>query len=327
LSEAVITWGPVLKRSDHLFNLMTTARISLEQEFKGEILYSVPMSEHTSFGVGGPVDYLVFPAGLEDLQKTLKWCRREKVAYFLLGNGTNLLVKDGGVRGMGISLARGFREITEIESGPGGGLIYAEAGGPLRRLLDFACERNFAGLEWAAGIPGTVGGAILMNAGAFRGEMKDSLLSLRLMDGEGNVQEKGREDLSFSYRSLELKKGWVILGGRFQLKTGDGRAIRSRMDGFLEKRLGKQPLDLPSARSVFKNPVRVAAGKLIEEVGLKGTRIQEAQISEKHANFIVNRGQAKARDILTLAEWVKEKVFQEKGIRLEMEIQVIGEDE
>ena len=287
----------------------------------------MPMSEYTSFRVGGPVDYLVFPADLEALRKTLQWCRREKLAYFILGNGTNLLVKDGGIRGMAISLSRGFREVTELERGPKESLIFAEAGEPLSKLLEFSWEKNLTGLEWAAGIPGTVGGALFMNAGAFAGEMKDGLQSLRLMDSEGNLMEKGKEELSFSYRSLELKKGWVILGGKFKLKIGNGQAIRSKMEEFLQKRVAKQPLNLPSAGSVFKNPSRVAAGKLIEEVGLKGTRIRDAQISEKHANFIVNRGQARARDILTLAEWVREKVFQERGLRLEMEIQVVGEDE
>ena len=301
--------------------------IKLADDINGEIHYSVPMSEHTSFRVGGPVDYLIFPADLEALRRTLGWCRREKVAYFLLGNGTNLLVKDGGVRGMAISLSRGFRGVTALERGPKGSLIFAGAGEPLGKLLEFAWEKNLTGLEWAAGIPGTVGGALFMNAGAFKGEIKDGLQSLRLMDGEGNVMEKEKEELSFSYRSLELKKGWVILGGKFKLKIGNGQAIRSKMEEFLQKRMAKQPLNLPSAGSVFKNPSRVAAGKLIEEAGLKGTRIRDAQISEKHANFIVNRGQAKARDILTLAEWVREKVFQERGVRLEMEIQVIGEDE
>lgn len=306
---------------------MTSNVMQLAQEIKGEIRYSVPMSEYTSFRVGGPVDYLFFPADLEDLQRGLKWCRLEKVAYFILGNGTNLLVRDGGIRGMAISLSRGFRGIKELGPGSGENLILAEGGEPLNKLLEFSCQRNLAGLEWAAGIPGTVGGALYMNAGAFGGEMKDGLHSLRLMDGEGNVLERGREDLNFSYRSMELKKGWVILGGKFKLKTGNPRSIRTRMEGFLQKRMDRQPLSLPSAGSVFKNPTRVAAGKLIEEVGLKGIRIRDAQISDKHANFIVNRGQARARDILTLAEWVREKVFQEKGIRLEMEIQVVGEDE
>ncbi len=307
---------------------MTAANdITLAEEIKGEILYSAPMSRYTSFGVGGAVDFLVFPADVEDLQKTLRWCRRQKLAYFILGNGTNLLVRDGGIRGMAISLSRGFGGITELERGEKDSLIHAGAGESLGRLVEFSREKSLAGMEWAAGIPGTVGGALFMNAGAFRGEMKDSLQSLQLMDPEGDVLEKGKEELSFSYRSLELKKGWIILGGNFRLPNGNPQTIRFRMEEILQKRAAKQPLHLPSAGSVFRNPSRVAAGKLIEEVGLKGTRLRDAQISEKHANFILNLGKARARDILTLAEWAKEKVFEEKGVKLEMEIQVIGEDE
>jgi UDP-N-acetylmuramate dehydrogenase len=307
---------------------MTAASsIKLAEEIKGEVLYSVPMSQYTSFGVGGPVDFLIFPTDLEELKKTLQWCRRQKVSYFLLGKGSNLLVRDGGIRGAAISLARGFQGVAELERGEKDGLLQAGAAESLGRLLEFCREKGLTGMEWAVGIPGTVGGALFMNAGAFRSEMKDNLESLQLMDGEGNTFEKGKEELQFSYRSLELKKGWIILGAKFRLRIGNGQAIRSKMDEFLKKRMAKQPLHLPSAGSVFKNPSRIAAGQLIEEVGLKGTRLREAQISEKHANFIVNLGRAKARDILTLAEWAREKVYQEKGVKLEMEVQVIGEDE
>jgi UDP-N-acetylmuramate dehydrogenase len=285
------------------------------------------MSQYTSFGVGGPVDFLIFPTDLEELKKTLQWCRRQKVSYFLLGNGSNLLVRDGGIRGAAISLARGFKGMAELERGETEGLLQVGAGESLGRLLEFCREKGLTGMEWAVGIPGTVGGALFMNAGAFRSEMKDNLESLQVMDGDGNIIEKGREELHFSYRSLDLKKGWIILGGKFRLKIGNVQAIRSKMDEFLKKRMAKQPLHLPSAGSVFKNPSRMAAGQLIEEVGLKGTRLREAQISEKHANFIVNLGRAKARDILTLAEWAREKVYQEKGVKLEMEVQIIGEDE
>ena len=307
--------------------MTATSGIKLAEEIKGEVLYSVPMSEYTTFGVGGPVDFLIFPADPEDLKITLQWCRRQKVSYFILGNGSNLLVRDGGIRGAAISLARGFQGVSELERGEKDGLVQTGAAESVGRLVEFSHGKSLTGMEWAVGIPGTIGGALFMNAGAFRGEMKNNLESLQLMDGEGSVVEKGREELHFSYRSLELKKGGIILGGKFRLKIGNGQAIRSKMDEFLQKRKAKQPLHLPSAGSVFKNPFRGSAGKLIEEVGLKGTRLREAQISEKHANFIVNLGKAKARDILTLAEWAKEKVFQEKGVKLEMEIQVIGEDE
>lgn len=307
--------------------MIAASGIKLAEEIKGEILYSVPMSAYTSFGVGGPVDFLIFPTDLEELKKTLQWCRRQKVSYFILGNGSNLLVRDGGIRGAAISLARGFLGVAELERGEKDGRLQAGAAESLGRLVEFSREKSLTGMEWAVGIPGTVGGALFMNAGAFRSEMKDTLESLQVMDGEGKAIEMGREELHFSYRSLELKKGWIILGGKFRLKIGTGQVIRSKMDEFLKRRMAKQPLHLPSAGSVFKNPSRITAGQLIEEVGLKGTRLREAQISEKHANFIVNLGKAKARDILTLAEWAREKVFQEKGVKLEMEIQVIGEDE
>ena len=307
--------------------MIAASGIKLAEEIKGEILYSVPMSAYTSFGVGGPVDFLIFPTDLEELKKTLQWCRRQKVSYFILGNGSNLLVRDGGIRGAAISLARGFLGVAELERGEKDGRLQAGAAESLGRLVEFSREKSLTGMEWAVGIPGTVGGALFMNAGAFRSEMKDTLEFLQVMDGEGKAIEMGREELHFSYRSLELKKGWIILGGKFRLKIGTGQVIRSKMDEFLKRRMAKQPLHLPSAGSVFKNPSRITAGQLIEEVGLKGTRLREAQISEKHANFIVNLGKAKARDILTLAEWAREKVFQEKGVKLEMEIQVIGEDE
>ncbi len=228
---------------------------------------------------------------------------------------------------MAISLCRGFQGISELERGEKTALIQAGAGEPLGRLLEFACEQGLTGLEWAAGIPGSVGGALFMNAGAFRGEMKDDVQSVEFIDPEGNLVERKKEELQFSYRALDLKKGWAILGGTFSLRVGNSQAVRSKMNEFIQRRAAKQPLHLPSAGSVFKNPSRVGAGKLIEEVGLKGTRLRDAQISEKHANFIVNLGRARARDILTLAEWAKNKVFEEKGVKLEMEIQVIGENE
>jgi len=293
---------------------------------KGEIKYSVPMSEYTSFRVGGRVDYLAFPADREDLQRIIEWCRREGVLYFVLGNGTNLLVRDGGIRGLAISLSRGFLRCEVVERGPQESLVLAEAGGFLGKLVEFSWKEGLAGLEFAAGIPGTVGGALFMNAGAFRGEMKDVLDSFQLMDADGNVLENERGGIQFSYRSLDFSLGGVILAGKFRLKEENGAAIKARVEEILRRRMVKQPYDLPSAGSVFKNPNWGPAGRLIEEVGLKGSRVGDAQVSEKHANFIVNRGAARARDILALVEKVREKVLREKGVSLEMEIQVVGED-
>jgi len=298
----------------------------LPGKFKGEIRRAVPMSEYTSFRVGGKVDYLAFPEGPEELQRILEWCGQQGIRTFILGNGTNLLVRDGGFRGMAISLSRGFLRVEEVECGPEGSLVLAEAGQSLGKLVEFSWKKGLAGLEFAAGIPGSVGGALFMNAGAFRGEIKDVLDSVRLLEASGLVLERRREEWKFFYRSLGLEKGEIILGGKFRLKAENGQEVKNRIEEIMRQRMSKQPYDLPSAGSVFKNPPQGPAGKLIEEAGLKGYHIGDAQISEKHANFIVNRGQARAQDILALIELAREKVYQEKGVWLEMEIQVMGEE-
>ena len=293
---------------------------------KGEVLYDVPMSEYTSFRVGGPVDFLAFPEDPEDLRTLLSWCRKESVPYFILGKGTNLLVRDGGIRGLAINLSRGFHRLAAVGEDPGGSAVVAEAGEALARFVDFCWRNNLGGFEFAAGIPGSVGGGIFMNAGAFRREMKDVLESISLMNSLGEISERKIEDAGFSYRSMGIRKGEVILGGKFILQRGKGEEIRGRIEEIKRARLIKQPYDLPSAGSVFKNPGAAPAGKLIEEAGLKGARVGEAQVSEKHANFIVNLGRATARDILELVEQVRERVQREAGILLEMEIQVAGEN-
>ncbi len=305
---------------------MTAKKRPLEGLIRGEVLYGVPMAEYTSFRVGGPVDFLAFPADPEDLRTLLRWCRVEGVPYFVLGKGTNLLVRDGGIRGLVINLSRGFQRLAVIDEGAGKSAVVAEAGEALARFVDFSWRNNLAGIEFAAGIPGSVGGGIFMNAGAFRREVKDVLTSISLMNPFGQVSERKIEDAGFSYRSMGIQKGEVILGGKFILQRGKGEEIRARIEEIKCARLAKQPYDLPSAGSVFKNPELAPAGKLIEEAGLKGSRIGDAQVSEKHANFIVNLGKATARDILKLVERVREGVQREKGILLEMEIQVAGEN-
>ncbi len=285
----------------------------------------MPMSEYTSFRVGGPADSLVFPADLEDLQHISRWCLQEKIPCFVLGNGTNLLVRDGGIRGLVISLSRLPGGIEAAARGLDG-LVRAGAGEILGKLVEFAWRQELAGLEFAAGIPGTVGGALFMNAGAFQGEMKDVVESVRFMDASGNIFTRNRNECKFSYRSMFLQNGEVILEGRLRLKKGNAQEIRTRGEEIIRRRLAKHPYDLPSAGSVFKNPPEGPAGKLIEEVGLKGMRIGDAQVSEKHANFIVNRGRARAGDILALIERIREKVCQEKGILLETEIRIVGAD-
>lgn len=294
--------------------------------FKGEIRRSVPMAQYTSFRVGGAVDYLAFPADRVDLQAILSWAGESGIPYFVLGNGTNLLVRDGGIRGLGISLLQGFGGIRMMERNSKGSRVHAEAGASLRSLVQFTMDERSTGLEWAAGIPGSVGGALFMNAGAFQGEMKDHLLSLIVMDGQGRSRELQKEELSFSYRSLTLPRDGLILGGTFRLPHGDGSAIRTQIEDIVKRRKAKQPLDLPSAGSVFKNPSGGPAGRLIEEAGLKGCAVGDAQVSEKHANFIVNRGKARARDILALIDQVRGRVFKRSGVWLELEIKIMGDE-
>ncbi len=297
-------------------------RNSFWRKFRGEVRFLAPLSEYTSFRVGGAVDYLAFPADLEGLTGLLSWCAEEKLPSFFLGKGTNLLVLDGGVPGVAISLARGFSRIEE----EGESKIWADAGALLGKLVEFATRKGLAGLEFAAGIPGSVGGAIFMNAGAFKGEMKDSIETVRLLDSTGQVVERGKAECGFSYRTMALRQGEVILGGRFRLKAEGEPAVRARVEGIMRLRMTKHPYDLPSAGSVFKNPPGQAAGKLIEETGLKGKCIGDAQVSEKHANFIVNRGRARAQDILALMSLIQEKVWRERGVRLEPEIRIIGQN-
>jgi len=305
---------------------MKVSNGSLDGLVKGEVRYAVPMAEYTSFRVGGPVDGLVFPADAEDLRTLLQWCRKERIPYFILGKGTNLLVRDGGIRGLAINLSQGFKRIEKLDQSSEGTTVLAEAGEALGRFVDFSWRNDLGGLEFAAGIPGSVGGAIFMNAGAFRREMKDLLLSIALMDETGNLSEKKIAETKFSYRTMGVKKGEVILGGRFLLAKGNRDESRGRIEEIMRQRLAKQPYDLPSAGSVFKNPASAPAGKLIEETGLKGIRIGDAQVSEKHANFIVNLGRASAHEILELVKRVQERVYLEKGVVLEMEIQVAGEN-
>ena len=219
---------------------------------RGEIRYGVPMAEYTSFRVGGPVDCLAFPADREDLRTLLQWCHQEMMPYIILGKGTNLLVRDGGIRGLAIHLSRGFNRLAQVGQNSEGAVVLAEAGESLAKLVEFSWKHDLIGLEFAAGIPGSVGGAIFMNAGAFRREMKDVLTSISLMDAFGNQVEKTIEETKFSYRSMGLEKGEVILGGKFFLRSGKGEDSRVEIEEIMRNRLGKQPYDLPSAGSVLR---------------------------------------------------------------------------
>ena len=287
---------------------------------EGRVLFDAPMRQFTSMKVGGPADSLFFPKGEDDLKKLVRYARRKNIPFFILGKGTNLVVRDKGVRGWVISLIQGMKKI-ESE----GDVVEAEAGLPLQRLVQWTIQKGLTGLEPFFGIPGTVGGGLAMNAGAWGAELRDVLLSITLMKEDGEVVERPRQRLKFSYRRLSLRPSWIILKGRFQLKKGKKEEIFERVKSYSEMRKRTQPLDYPSAGSIFRNPKEGPAGRWIEDLGLKGFRMGQAMISDKHANFIVNLGKATAGEVIDLMEMVERKIYEEKGISLEREVKVVGE--
>ncbi len=301
---------------------------SMERDYKkwakglieGRILFDVPMKQFTSIKVGGPADSLLFPRDVEELRKIVRFARRKDIPLMVLGKGTNLVVKDKGLRGWVICLTRGLKKVRQE-----GDMVEAEAGLPLQRLVQFTIQKGLTGLEPFFGIPGTVGGGLVMNAGAWGVELKDVLRSMTLMKENGEVTERSRQRLKFSYRKLDLPASWVILKGRFKLKKGKKEKILEKVRSYSEMRKRTQPLEYPSAGSVFKNPKEGPAGKWIEETGLKGFRMGQAMISERHANFIINLGKATAEEVIDLMERVERKIYEEKGISLEREVRVVGE--
>jgi UDP-N-acetylmuramate dehydrogenase len=287
---------------------------------KGKVLFDAPMRQFTSIKLGGPAECLLFPKDVNELKKVVRFAKRKKIPFFILGKGTNLIVRDKGIRGWVINLTRGMKKITTD-----GEVIEAEAGLPLQRLVQFSIQKGLTGLEPFFGIPGTVGGGLAMNAGAWGVELKDVLLSMTLMKEDGEIIERPHSRLRFSYRGLALPPSWIILKGRFRLKKGKREEILDRVKSYSEMRKRKQPLDSPSAGSVFKNPKEGPAGKWIEEVGLKGFRIGQAMVSDRHANFIINLGKAKAEEVIHLMEFIEKKIYEDKGISLEREVKVVGE--
>jgi UDP-N-acetylmuramate dehydrogenase len=293
---------------------------------KGKILYQVPLSRYTSLHVGGIADVMMYPANLTELQKVICFCRTEKVPYFIMGRGSNLVIRDGGIRGIVIKLSRSFKKIKIVEAFGNHVKLLVEAGISLRRLLSYSLSRGLSGVEFTSGIPGSLGGALAMNSGAQGREMKDITEALTLLTPQAEIREKERAALHFDYRTLHLLRGTVIINASIRLKKHSKSALLHTIGKSTTCRRQMQPVDLPSAGSVFKNPPGKSAGQLVEQVGLKGLLVGKAQISEKHANFIVNRGGASANDVLSLMEIMQNRVYQETGIRLEEEVHVVGEN-
>lgn len=293
----------------------------LERTIGGRVLYGEPLALYTSFGIGGPADIMVIPEGVEDVRTALGFCQAEGIPYLLMGGGSNLLVRDGGFRGMVLHLDGVF-----LQLGVEGRRVWSGAGVRLSRLVAFCSKLALSGVESLAGIPGTVGGAVKGNAGAFGGCIADHLTEVRLLTRTGEEQTVSRDRIEFAYRRSSLPEGSVVLEAAFDLEPGDPVQIRQRVSENLVQRNRGQPVEWRSAGSVFKNPPGEYAGRLVEKAGLKGTRIGGACISPKHGNFIINLGGATAADVLALIDLVRSQVREEMHVELELEVQVVGED-
>lgn len=287
------------------------------------VLLEEPMKRHTTFRIGGPAEVFVMPGNLEEVQRILEICRTEDLPYFILGNGSNLLVSDRGYRGVVIQLDRNFGEV-KVE----GTEIHASAGALLSTIAVAARRASLTGFEFAGGIPGTLGGAVVMNAGAYGGEMKDVLRKVMVMDQSGKVFEIPAEELQMGYRTSIIKTaGYIVLGAVLSLKEGNLEEIKMLTRKLSEQRTSKQPLEYPSAGSTFKRPEGYFAGKLIMDSGLRGYRVGGAQVSEKHCGFVINTGDATAQDVRTLMSDVRRIVKEKFGVTLEPEVKFLGDFE
>lgn len=286
------------------------------------LLAQEPMAKHTSFRIGGPADVLAQPADEAELAALLKRAAEHAVPVTLIGNGSNLLVRDKGIRGLVIKLSNSFSDMKAL-----GNELTFGSGISLAMASKKAASLSLSGLEFAVGIPGTIGGAVYMNAGAYDGEMAKVVTSVRVMDREGKISELKASELAFAYRHTALQNsGLIVTSVTCVLQPDEADAIAAKMADFSQRRISKQPLELPSAGSMFKRPVGYFAGTLIEQTGLKGYTVGGAQVSTKHAGFVVNVGGATAKDVLQLISDVQSKVFAAHGVRLEPEVLVLGEE-
>ena len=280
-----------------------------------------PMSLHTTFRIGGPADLFVTPGSIQAVADSIRICKETQTPCAVIGNGSNLLVSDTGYRGVIIQIGRNLNQVSV-----NGEEIRAQAGAMLSVIAKTALSESLTGFEFASGIPGTLGGAAVMNAGAYGGEMKDVLTEVTVLTREGEIRTVPAEKLEMGYRtSLAAKNGWIILEAVLKFQKGDAEAIRGRMEELKMQRVTKQPLDLPSAGSTFKRPEGYFAGKLIMDAGLRGFTVGGAQISEKHCGFVVNKGGATAEDVRNLICAVQKKVQEDAGVKLEPEVKFIGE--
>jgi len=289
----------------------------IQKFLRGNIVVDEPMAKYTWMKVGGPADFYIEPADKNDLISLIEYFRVHHFSWMMLGRGSNMLVSDEGIRGAVINIENSLSGIR-IENG----LVFAEAGVRLTKFVDFCIQNELAGVEMLAGIPGTIGGAVAMNAGAHGGEISDYLVDVEVIH-DGVVQRIQKNENSFTYRSSRFAND-VVLSASFKLKHGDKEKLSAIRHELILKRNETQPLEYPNLGSMFKNPPNTFAAKLIEQAGLKGKRVGDAQVSEKHANFIVNLGSAKAADIMKLIDLVKRTVYQNSGLMLELEVKMVG---
>jgi len=285
---------------------------------RGTVQFQASLKDHTSFHIGGPADVLVQPADVEDVIRLCRQTTEQRVPICVLG-GTNILVRDKGIRGVVVSLAK----LRAIKEEPGS-VLYVEGGVGMPTLIGHAIRKSLAGLEWAAGIPGTVAGCVVMNAGTRLGEMKSTVKAVRIVSPNGTLLDYQVERINFAYRRATLPRG-IVVGVWLQLKPGVKSEIEQVVKDYLRYRRDTQPLSMPSAGCVFKNPKNDSAGRVVESAGLKGAAVGDACVSTKHANFIVNQGHASARDVLSLIRKVRAGVARKTGIKLELELKLVGE--
>ncbi len=289
---------------------------------KDAVLLDEPMKNHTTIKTGGPADIMVIPNSIDDIKSIIKICNKDNVPYFIMGNGSNLLIRDKGMRCVVIKFGDKFADVTV-----NGNTAVAQAGILLSKLSETIMEANLRGFEFANGIPGTLGGAITMNAGAYGGEIKDVVKSVKILDAEGQSKTLSSEELKFGYRTSVIQtEKYIVLEAEMEFEKGNYEEIVTTMADLAEKRTAKQPLDLPSCGSVFKRPSGHFAGKLIEDSGLKGKKIGGAKVSELHCGFIVNVDNATTDDVLNLIRLIRETVRYKFGVQLEPEVRIIGDE-
>ncbi|MDR2898759.1 MAG: UDP-N-acetylmuramate dehydrogenase [Clostridiales bacterium] len=288
----------------------------------GKMEFDVPMKEHTTFKIGGPADAMFFPENENDIWNCVKICEANKIKHFIMGNGSNLLVSDEGIRGLVIRISKNMDKVELVRDST----IYAGAGISLAKLAAFAYENELSGLEFASGIPGTLGGGVTMNAGAYDGEMKDVVSGVNAVDTNGKKYTFNNSQMKFNYRTSAIQgSGLIVTGAEIKLIKGDKTDIANKMADLNNRRKDKQPLELPSGGSTFKRPEGYYAAKLIEEAGLKGYAIGGACVSSKHAGFIVNTGNACCEDVRKLIDHVRNVVYEKHGILLETEVKMAGD--